>query len=273
MNILHEVIIHMITHNNLSNNFKNLPFYFCTVSDRHIQEHITATDGWINFYQILFVVEGTGVLNCQGNTYELKKGSAFFISPGVPVEYFSTEGLITAFLTFKGTAVSDLLKCFSCDGFLFYESINVESYLSDIKRITDEYYGHKREGILSAMAYSFCMKFFEEQNKGLTKIDEVALYIEKYYMNKLTLDTLANVACFSVSKLCHDFKNKFNCSVFQYISDIRLTNARYILMSSPRTPVQEVANSCGFDDVSYFCRAYKNKFKKTPLEDRKNNFT
>lgn len=262
----------MITYNNLSDNFKTLPIYFFTVCDKHLQESVKRPHGILSFHQILFVVDGKGILKCGGNTYELKKGSAFFTAAGVPVEYINTEGLVTAFLTANGTAVTDLMECFSCDGFLFYESVNVGAYLSDLKRIIDEYYEHKRAGVLSAMVYSFYINFFEQQNNDFTKLDEVALYIEKNYMKKLTLANLADIGCFSVSKLCHDFKEKFGCSVFQYVLNIRLTNARYFLVLDQQISVKDAAISCGFDDVSYFCRAYKNKFGKSPTEDRKNHF-
>ena len=136
----------------------------------------------MNFHQILFVIDGKGILKCNGNTYELKRGCAFFTAIGVPVEYSNTGGLVTAFLTATGTAVADLMECFSCDGFLFYESI------------------------------------------------------------------------------------------FQYVLNIRLTNARYFLMSDHQASVKDASISCGFDDVSYFCRAYKNKFGKSPAKDRENHF-
>ena len=262
----------MITYNHLSDHFKILPIQFFTVCDKHIQETIKRPDGDLNFHQILFVIDGKGLLKCNGNTYELKKGSAFFTAIGVPVEYINTGGLVTAFLTATGTAVADLMECFSCDGFLFYESINVEAYISAIRKITDEYYEHKRAGLLSAMVYSFYINFFEQQNHVFTKLDEVALYIEKNYMKKLTLAQLANIGCFSVSKLCHDFKKRLGCSVFQYVLNIRLTNARYFLMSDHRASVKDASISCGFDDVSYFCRAYKNKFGKSPAKDRENHF-
>ena len=262
----------MITHNNISDKFKALPVYFFTVCDNHVQESVRRPNGFLDFHQILFVVDGEGLVKCNGQTYELKKGSAFFSAIGVPVEYINTRGLVSAFLTANGTAITDLMKYFSCDGFLFYESVNVEAYISDIKKITDEYYTHKREGFLSAMVYSFYMKFFEQQNGGLKKLDEVALYIERNYMKKLTLLGLANTGCCSVSKLCHDFKEKFECSVFQYILNVRLTNARYFLISDYHTPVKDISVSCGFDDVSYFCRAFKKKFGKSPTEYRKISF-
>ena len=154
----------MITYNNLSDNFKSLPIYFYTACDRHLQESIKRPNGLSDFHQILFVVAGKGILKYGDRTYELQKGSAFFTAIGVPMEYRNTGDLVTAFLTASGPAVTDLMNCFSCDGFLFYESVNVEKYVADISRIINKYYERKQEGMLSAMVYSFYTDFFEQQN-------------------------------------------------------------------------------------------------------------
>ncbi len=257
----------MITYNNISENDKALPICFYTVCDKHLQEYIIRPAGSLTFSQILFIVEGNGILKCGGHTYELKKGSAFFTGPDVPVEYINNGGLVSAFLTVKGTAVPELMKYFSCDGFLFYESVNIEKYLFNMKKIIDEYYTQKREGLLSAMVYSFYVDFFEEQNNAVAQ-DKVVLYIEKNFMKNLTLTELSEIGNCSVSKLCHDFKNKFNCSVFAYILDLRLNYARNLLHFNPKMLIKDAALSCGFNNVSYFCYAYKRKFNTTPSENR-----
>lgn len=258
----------MITYNNISKTGKDLPIYFYTACNRHPQESIIRPDGNLNFYQILFIVEGSGILKHGESIYKLKKGSAFFTATNVPVEYINTGGLVSAFLTINGTALPGLMKAFSCDGFLFYESVNIEKYLFCITRIIDEYYEQKREGLLSAMVYSFCMDFFEEKNNFNDKYDEVVLYIEKNFMKNLTLDKLAKIGNCSVSKLCHNFKEKFNCSVFEYILDLRLNYAKNLLYFNPKIMIKDVALSCGFSNVSYFCYAYKQKFNITPSQSR-----
>ena len=264
----------VITYNNFSEDFQSLlPIYFFTACSHHLQENINRPNGASLFHQVMFVVDGTGILKCDSHSFELKKGCAFFTAADMPVEYINTEGLITAFLTARGSAVNDIMKYFSCNGFLFYESINYEKYLSEINNIIQKYHEHKREGLLSAMVYSFYTDFFEHQNNQLTKLDEVTLYIEKNFMKKLTLAQLADIGCMSVSKLCHEFKKKYNLSVFQYILNLRLTYAHTLLLTSPKTTTKEAAVSSGFDDISYFCRAYKNKFGINASEEQKRFFS
>lgn len=254
-----------ITINILPENFTPLPIYFYTACGKYNQETMNRPAGSQDFHQILIVLSGKGILKHDGKTYELKKGSAFFTAQGVASKYINIDGLITAFLTARGDGMEQILKHFNCGSFLFYESVNTEKYTADINKIIKEYYEHKRESILSALTYSFYIDFFDQLNENSLEIlDKTVLYIEKNFAKKLTLSKLAEINQSSVSKLCHDFKNKYGCTVFQHILNLRLTYAYNLLANKSNIKTKDAAATCGFDDVSYFCRAYKNKFGINP---------
>lgn len=256
------------TYNNLLSESKLLPAYFYTACVHYPQKTVSRPNGAQNYHQILFVVEGTGILRCQGQIFPLKRGSAFFTAMQMPVEYEDTGGLATAFLTAKGTAIRELMQYYDCEGFLFYEAVNLEKFLSDIDRIIKTYQTGRRDGVLSAMTYAMYADFFELQKGRFDELDAVAQYIEKSFAEDLTLEQLAQIGHISVSKLCHDFKKRFSCTVFRYILDLRLNYARTLLLSLPGITTKEAAARCGFEDASYFCRAYKKKFGKSPGEDK-----
>lgn len=252
------------TCNNTADTCAHFPVYFYTACDCYEQETVRRPNGISHFHQLLFILGGTGMLKHGTNSYELKRGSAFFTASGVPTEYINTGGLTSAFLTVKGGALDDIMRCYGCDGFLYYESVNTEKYVFEIKRLLERYYTDKRDGVLSAMAYSLLISFFEEGQVGHDSLDGVVSYIERNFSKHLTLSELAGVAKASVSTLSHGFKEKYGSSVFECILDLRLTYASELLLSNPNMMTKQVALSCGFEDVSYFCRAYKKKFGKTP---------
>ena len=257
----------MITYNLKKDDTKIFPVSFHTVCDRHPQETVRRENGG-GIEQILLVVEGTGVLNCQGQTYNLRRGSAFFVARGCPVEYVNTGGLVSAFLTFNGDNLRSVFDYYGVKDFLFYESVSVGKYVDKISEITELYYNTKLCGLLSAKVYAFIVEFLERRNKKMTSCDEVAAYIRKNFARRLTLDQLAAVGRCCVSKLCHDFKGQYGLSVVTYINDVRLGYARELLQNDDSLTVKTAAISCGFEDVSYFCRAYKKKFGTTPRGDR-----
>jgi AraC-like DNA-binding protein len=246
-----------------------LPIPFYTVCDHYQQETMRRPNGASAFHQILLVLDGTGILKCKGKTYPLKRGCAFFTAKSMPADYYNTGGLITAFLTFNGAVVENIMQYYGIDGFLFYESSDIPQYLAQIHNLIREYDTARREGVLSAYTYSFVMDFFEEQkNTSIDLMDKIAGIIEKNYACKLTLAQLAGAEGISVSKLCHDFQKKYNCTVFQYILNLRLLHAQMLLVSQPEMLIKDVALACGFDDISYFCRAYKTRFGQNPSTAR-----
>lgn len=246
---------------------QSLPIHLHSISD-HYQETTVRQPHGYPFHQILMVLQGEGILECRGQEFPLKHGCAFYTAPGVPMIYRSTDSLTTAFLTVTGPGADQIPEHFGCDGFLFRKNADIEKLLPGISAVIEEYYSQQREGILSALSYSFYIRFFEPQKQQPSLCRQVALYIEKYYAKKLSLSTIAQAHSISVSKLCHDFKKEFGCSVFSYILNLRLTYARNLLHTNPDTKTKDVALLCGFEDSSYFCKAYKARFGVIPSEDK-----
>ena len=253
----------LIIYNNTHNESEEIPNFFSSACPKYPQETMSRPVG-VYFHQILFVLDGEGLVKCNGKSHPLKKGSAFFVAKDHPVEYINTHNLVSAFISVNGSAADIIAKRYAPSGFIYYDSLAVEKYISDIKALIHEYYNHNRDGLLSSMAYSIYTSFFEEQNKKISKFDEVVLYIEKNFINKITLDELSQIGCISVSKLCKDFKNTFGCTIFEYILNLRLSYAHNLFLYNPKAMTKDVALACGFNDVSYFCRAFKEKYGITP---------
>lgn len=240
-----------------------------SASAKHYQEWVTRPTGIKLFHQILLVLDGEGVVHTNGESHKLSRGAAFYTSPNCPNEYANHGGLVTAFLTVNGTAIEDLISYSECGDFLFLESVDVEKYLGYINQVLNEYYSQGRESVISALSYTmFCDFFAESKSFSTNEHDKVMHYIERHFTDKLTLDMIAEYADISVSKLCHSFKERHSVAVFEYILGLRLGNARSLIRSEPGLQIKTVATASGFDDVSYFCRAYKKKFGKTPKEDK-----
>lgn len=250
-----------------------LPIYFHTVNDSHPQESVTRPRGIAELSQILIVVSGKGVLNCRGKSFSLKCGSAFFLSHDVPHDYFSVDRLTTAYVTLYGGGVEMLARHYACDGFLYYEKIDLCEFLGMLKEIMSEQKGKRRKGVISAMLFSFCVNFFEKNRENnQAGLENTLLYIQKNYSKKLSLTKLAEVNMTSVSKLCHDFKARYGVTCFEYIADYRLSTAQTLLKTDESISVKQAAHFVGYDDVSCFGRLYKKKYGLTPAVDRKTGF-
>ena len=91
--------------------------------------------------------------------------------------------------------------------------------------------------------------------------------IFKDYSKKLTVDELARMCRISKYHFCRIFKKEMSATVIQYITSYRISLAEAMLKSTDKT-IDEIASSCGFNDVSYFYRAYKSTTGVSPKQTR-----
>lgn len=92
-------------------------------------------------------------------------------------------------------------------------------------------------------------------------------FVRDNYMHKISLSDLADVSCLSVSALERRFKKYLLKTPNQYICEVRLDNARRLLVETT-LPVALVADQCGFPDPSYFSRKFYKAFSQLPSEFR-----
>ena len=84
----------------------------------------------------------------------------------------------------------------------------------------------------------------------------------------LNSEMLADKMAMSLSQLNRKIKAITGFSSSGYILQMRLDKAKRLL-SSTETPIGEIALKCGFPDMSYFSRTFKQSFDITPSQFRK----
>ncbi len=110
--------------------------------------------------------------------------------------------------------------------------------------------------------------------KTLSGIDELKVpvqYVRENFQDELTVEQLAKVAHLSVSALERRFKKHLAKTPKQFIRQIRLENARRLLVET-KLPIAQVAYQSGFADHSYFSRHFKLMFDELPSQLRLQQF-
>ena len=59
------------------------------------------------------------------------------------------------------------------------------------------------------------------------------------------------------------------CNTTTYISQLRISKAKRLLDSEPSMSIGDIAMKCGFEDMAYFSRTFKQMTKMTPSQYRK----
>lgn len=107
-----------------------------------------------------------------------------------------------------------------------------------------------------------------KNKKTLDKMKIVLKYIENNYMQKITIGDIAAAVGFSESHFMRYFKETMGTSFVEYLRDYRLTIASRLLTSSDSS-ILNIAAETGFENLSYFNRVFKEKYKMTPRQFRK----
>ena len=89
---------------------------------------------------------------------------------------------------------------------------------------------------------------------------EVVRFMEKHYSEPISLDQLARLSCLSKNHFLRKFRAKFGTSPMRYWAELRLSEARKILLTTDCT-VNEAAIQTGFYSGSHLSREFSKKYK------------
>lgn len=240
------------------------PIYPVTIGAESPQIYINRPFGFaVN--QIFIVNGGTGILHTEGKTSELEKGDMFLLKKDTAHSYGGDEKFSTVYLGFDGDLCDNIFEYFGVENGLIYRGKNYEAAECEILNFFDEFENINDSAKLSARAYSAVTAFFCEALKSkITTIEKVKKYLDANYGKTLSLQDITEFYPYSKSKLCRDFSAKYGMSIFDMLTKIRLNHARIMLKNDPYIGLREVAESCGFNDTSYFCKMYKKAFGVSP---------
>lgn len=100
-----------------------------------------------------------------------------------------------------------------------------------------------------------------------TQISFVISYFKDHFNENINIPNLLEQTGYSYNHIRHLFKDILGISPKQYLMQIRLTQAKSLLLNTELS-VKEISAKCGFKNVSAFNATYKNAYDKTPLEYR-----
>ena len=113
-----------------------------------------------------------------------------------------------------------------------------------------------------------CLKATQKEDQISLVIREACQYISSNCEKNISLTDLAKTAHLSPNYFLKLFKNQTGLTPKEYILQVRLNNARFLL-SDTNIKISTIASDCGFNDTSYFSMFFKKRFGLTPAEYRK----
>ncbi len=237
-------------------------------------------------HAVIFVLEGEKKFVSATQTIHVRKGNIVFIRRGYylmqetidtnyrSLVFFFNEKLLKEFVgqhleLFEDTSLRNeeysTLLVFEITESLdkFTESIfpyfTLETqYLNHFLRLKlQELLLHILEIDVSGQFKSILFSLYKGEKVDLEYL------MQSYYLKLLSLEELSRLSGRSLSAFKRDFQEKFDTSPALWIKNKRLEYAGLQLENTDKN-VSEISMEIGYESVSHFIKAFKEKFGKTP---------
>ena len=240
-----------------------LPIYLFTTDMGHNQEYRDRTSD-SPCHHFLYVEDGEGVFEFPDGTYTVSKGTVVFMRKGYPVIYKPKKKLfVTAWVTFDGPFADALLEYLRAENYAFFESEYAWFIMQNIHKLA---WNHASPDVLSMHVYDLIVTYFSEMNKAkiTPALVKARTYIEENYKKDISVADIASASDVSESLIYRLFREELMTTPVEYLRDVRIENAKRILIKNPCIKIMDVALRCGFADPAYFCKVFHKQIGLTP---------
>jgi YesN/AraC family two-component response regulator len=255
-----------------------LPFVLYSLGLNHTQEYINRPSG-LPLFQWIQAVKGSGVLEIDNKQYVVEEGSGILFFPNAGHKYYGvSKEWIVHFMLFTGYGTEDFFENIGIEQSGIYKLNDpeiVEKYMEELFLI---YTRNSRMEMydFSRVLYDILLEFPKsttQQNERFiqnqnNKVHLVMDYINQHYNEPIVLSDLAEKVQLSKEYLCQLFKKINGFPIFDYITDVRLANAKTLLIKDRNEKIKNISRICGYEDVSYFGMVFKKKEGMTPAKFR-----
>lgn len=133
------------------------------------------------------------------------------------------------------------------------------------------------EEILSLLFQQFLVTVSREMQTELKfnssmipEIENATNYFHEHYSQQISIEAFAATRNMSISWFIRSFKQYHGKTPLEYILDIRITTAQYLLETSHNN-ISEIGAMVGYEDPMYFSKLFKRKTGFSPKEYRNRN--
>lgn len=242
---------------------------------------------WHEFYEMSFIVSGSGIHQLNGGSYPLAPGSLFLLTPAdfhalIPDD----DGVFEIFnVIFTDEVLTEEIRhlLFRHKNAIMhaFEGESFDAISRDYQRLWNEANeqgagcGVVMEMTLKRMLVDVARKSHPENGspekrteKSLQRaIRKSLIYIHHHFREQLTLEDAAKQAQLSATYFSECFRKSTGSTFQHYLQDLRLQFAKSLIQVSD-LPITEICLVSGFNTLSHFERVFKHKFQQSPRDFR-----
>ncbi|NYE05860.1 AraC-like DNA-binding protein/mannose-6-phosphate isomerase-like protein (cupin superfamily) [Bacillus niacini] len=242
-----------------------------------------------SFFEVCYIVSGTGIYLENGKEYPLSKGTLFISRPHIKHQIISQNDLYILFVAFepiyaestdKGQELFQLLS--TVEPFLIKdeEDLFIEMMWKMLILQAQQSTNFIHDTIIStsgSLIFSLAEHFIKENHNdkdiknqplSTTHIHRAKLYIRDNLSQPLRLKDVADNLRISSRHLSRLFTEELGVTFTQYVRNERI-NLATILLTTTDLSIKSIASETGFDTVHYFTTVFKEIIGVTPGEFNK----
>lgn len=216
--------------------------------------------------EIIYYHSALGETTVAHETYVFSSGSLVVIPPNMEHDELVKSPGRVIYCRFIGT---DGVSPFMAP--LFFETMpNRETVFAILSKIVDEKVCRRRgyTEYVDALLQQLVLEIerIACRIKYPDVVARIAHYIQSTYHENIDFERLSESYGYSLSHVRHVFKKEKRISLYQYLVDVRMGEAKRYL-NSTTLPIQKIASLCGYKETN-FVAMFSRKFGITPMQYR-----
>jgi len=240
---------------------------------------------------LLFVIEGTHIVQIGENRYTVQSGEMMLIKKGTYTEFIKTGNpnnrhiYESVSFSLKKDILIDFVKLLEIEGnklpqnkvqdvIVYPYGLRLQSFLTSLKPYFDDNeevkLGLFKLKILELLYdLSQSNPQFMQQLMALNQHEpsDLLTTMEAHYLQPHSISDLAFISGRSLSSFRREFEAIFHTTPAKWIQEKRLQKARELFVTT-QLSIAEVCYTLGYANVSHFSRLYKSHFGENPSETK-----
>lgn len=251
---------------------ENDPLKIKLVGETYCDKSFKITRKCSDLNALEFIIDGSGVLDIEGQYLTPQKDDVFFLKKGTKHSYYSDPDnpWHKYWIVFEGELAECLINLYLPSNTYIFRNCPIKKIFEEIIYISKQDIPY--EALVSKVTVCLMKIFMYIRNQALLDNEDLPEIIRKKLdesiENEFNLDRLCQNMSYSKNHIINVFKQKYNITPYQYFLERKIDSAKSYLTHT-NISIGSISETLHYADQQYFSTSFKNAVGCSPLEYRR----